>query len=84
VSLIVEIAGMVGGILAEYASSRRWSKLKTFFVSSGCFFGLFAIYVVLFPSDKRLFVGILVAIGLALTLGTCVIGLMHYHEKHKT
>jgi Na+-transporting NADH:ubiquinone oxidoreductase subunit NqrB len=82
-SLIVEIAGMVGGMLAEYASSKQWSKLKTFFVSSGCFFSLFTIYVLLFPSDKGLYIGVSIAIGLALTLGACVIGLMYYHEKHK-
>ena len=83
-SLIMEVAGMVGEMLAEYASSRRWSKLKTFFVSSGGFFGLLVIYLVLFPSGRGLHSDILVAIGVALFLGACVIGLMYCHDKRKT
>ncbi|MFY9179004.1 MAG: hypothetical protein WAO12_04385 [Venatoribacter sp.] len=82
-SLIVEIAGMFGGMLAEYASSKKWSKLKTFFAASCCFFTLFAAYVLLFPSDRGVFFGILIAICLGGVLGLCCIGIMHYHEKHK-
>lgn len=82
-SLIVEIAGMLGGMLAEYASSKKWSKLKTFFAASGGSFTIFAAYVLLFPSDRGIYVGILVAICLGIVLGLCCIGLMHYYEKHK-
>ena len=82
-SLIVETAGMLGGMLAEYAHSKKWSKLKTFFAASGGFFTLFATYVLLFPSDRGISIGILVAICLGIVLGLCCIGLMHYHEKYK-
>lgn len=82
-SLIVEIAGMLGGMMAEYAHSKKWSKIKTFFTASAGFFTLFATYVLLFPSDRGVFIGIIVAICLGTVLGLCCIGLMHYYEKYK-
>ena len=82
-SIIVEIAGMVAGMLSEYSSSRGWGKAKTFFVASGLFFTIFFLSVLIFPSEKGLFVGVAVALGLGVTLGLCTIGLMLYYEKNK-
>lgn len=82
-SLIIDIAAMVGGMLAEYASSKQWSKTKIFSISSGIFFTIFTIYVLSFPSDKGIFVGILIAICLGITLGLCITGLIYCHEKQK-
>jgi hypothetical protein len=82
-SLIVEIGGMLGGMLAEYASSKKWSKPKIFFATSCSFFTLFSVYVLLFPSERGVLVGILFAICLGIVLGLFCIGLMHYYEKYK-
>ncbi len=81
-SIIVEIAGMAAGMLSEYASSKGWGKIKTFFVASSVFFAIFLLSVLLFPSDKGLFVGVVVALGLGLILGLCTVGLMMYYEKN--
>ena len=34
-SMIVEVAGMLSGMLMEYATSKKWSKEKAFFIVGG-------------------------------------------------
>jgi hypothetical protein len=83
-SLFVEIGGMIAGMLSEYASSRRWSKLKTFFVTSGSSFALFATYVLVFPSDRGILIDILFAVCVGIINGALFVGIMHYYQKRKT
>lgn len=82
-SIIVEIAGMAAGMLSEYSTSRGWGKVKTFFVASGLFFTIFFLSVLISPSEKGIFIGMLYALGLGVTLGLCIIGLMILYEKKK-
>ena len=82
-SIIVEVAGMLSGMLMEYATSKKWSKVKAFFIVGGCFFSLFTTQVLIFPGEKGVFVGILYAVGLGITCGLIFAGGMHYHEKYK-
>jgi len=76
-SLIVEVAGMFAGMLAEYATSRKWSKVKVFFVSSTGFFLLFLVYTIIFPSPKGMLVGVLVGAGLGIVLGLIFVIFIH-------
>ena len=80
-SLIVEIAGMAGGMLSEYARKKRWSKPRSFFMTFFTFFFIFSTYVLLFPSEKGILVGIMAAIILGLSMGTALVFLINIHDR---
>jgi hypothetical protein len=82
-SLIIDIAGMIGGMLAEYASAKKWSKVKTFSITSSIFFTLSTINMLIIRPEKGIFVGILLSICLGFALGLFLTGLMYFHEKRK-
>lgn len=82
-SLIVEISGMIAGMLAEYAASKKWSKPKLFFAAIVVFFALWLAYILLFPSERGLLVGIFIGICLSIFLGLIFIVMMYCQEKYK-
>lgn len=63
-SLMVELAGFLAGMISEYAQQKRWGSFKVFIVTFSLFFTLFALYVLLFPSERGVWVGLSVATAL--------------------
>ena len=82
-SLIIDIAGMIGGMLAEYSTARKWSKIKIFSITSSTMFSLFTIHVLISPPERGIFVGILLGICLGLSLGLFLTGVIYFHEKQR-
>lgn len=82
-SLIVDVAGMLGGMIATYAQLKKWSKPRIFCISSLAFFVLFTLFVIVFPSDKGRLSGIFLALGLGLLLGFTLVVLIFYSEQKK-
>lgn len=80
-SLMIDLSGMLAGMLSVYAKKRGWGKWKIFWVVSFAFFLLFSIYVVMFPSEKGVYVGILAGALFGVFVGSAFIVFMLIHER---
>ncbi|BEV16804.1 hypothetical protein HBDW_35920 [Herbaspirillum sp. DW155] len=82
-SLIIELAGMLGGMLAEYSAQKKWGKVKTFFLTSATFFALSLVNLLVFEHG----IGVLLAISgsaiLGVSLGLFFVLTIYIHEKTK-
>lgn len=79
-SVFVEVAGFLSGVIAGYAEKKQWSKCKIFLVMFSSFFLLFMFYVVLFPSDKGIWIGMSLAAAFGCWVGMVCVILMCYND----
>lgn len=82
-SLIVELSGMISGMLAERACLENWTKTKVFFSTSSALFGLFSINIIIFPSEKGVFIGLLTGGCLGIFGGLVLVGLMSLKRRYE-
>jgi FtsH-binding integral membrane protein len=68
-SVFIELAGMVGGMLSEYMQENRWPWWKIFLIPATTFFSLFSAYVIFFPSEKGMLAGFAMASVFGLAVG---------------
>ena len=82
-SLMIELAGFVGGAMSEYAQQRRWGNLKIFTVTFSTFFIMLTLYFLLFPPAKGFLVGLSCATVLGLSLGLINVLLIRHAIRRK-
>ncbi|QNB08630.1 hypothetical protein G5S34_18985 [Herbaspirillum frisingense] len=82
-SLIIELAGMLGGMLAEYSTQKKWSKIKGFFVTSAIFFAVSLINLLVFESGRGAFWAVTGSAILGVSLGVFFVLTIYVHEKTK-
>ncbi|WP_288391917.1 hypothetical protein [uncultured Herbaspirillum sp.] len=82
-SLIIELVGMLSGMLAEYAIEKKWSKVKLFFVTSTFSFVTFSIILLIFEHGRGVFWAVSGSAILGVTLGIVFVLISYVHEKTK-
>lgn len=82
-SIVVEIASLVGGMMAELATQRNWGIGKIFMTTVLVFFLLFAGLVIVFPSERGVGVGLGFAAGVGVGSGLIVVALIHIARKKR-
>lgn len=82
-SLIIEVAGMLGGMLAEYAVQKKWGKVKVFFLTSAGSFVLSLANLLIFEQGRRFPWAFWASVVLGVSLGCFFVLAIYVHEKTK-
>ncbi|QDD65812.1 hypothetical protein EJD96_17400 [Herbaspirillum seropedicae] len=82
-SLISALTEMLGGMLAEYAIQKKWSKVKIFIVTSAFFFAASLVNLLVFEHGIAVFLAISGAAILGVGLGIFFVLAIYVHEKTK-
>ncbi|WP_433692054.1 hypothetical protein [Herbaspirillum seropedicae] len=82
-SLISTLTEMLGGMLAEYAIQKKWSKVKIFVVTSAFFFAASLVNLLVFEHGIAVFLAISGAAILGVGLGIFFVLAIYVHEKTK-
>ncbi len=81
--MLIEIGSFLGGVLSAYAKKKNWSKPKSFTIISFSIFILGALYVVFFPSNKSVWVGLLIFAVVGGVAGLIAVFLMFFEEWYE-
>lgn len=81
--MILELGHALGEVLIDYATEKKWSKTRIFFVICGSFFALFSTHILTFPIEGRMLAGMFAAFCMGMALGLFFVGLMYCRERFR-